>query len=1358
LNEGIGTEVTVTSSGTITATAYDATDDDAVAAAKTAIEGGTYTVEQNTANTEAAVKTWLVTAINDLLKAGTSDITVAEANITFTSFDLAVAGAKTVTATNGSFSFTVSLIKGVGADTATKAGVITATAYDATDDLAVDAAKTAIEGGTYTVTQNEANTEAAVKAWLFTAINDLLKAGTSGITVTEANITVTSIGPAVAGAKTVTAANGSFDFTVNLSRGSGADTATANGVITATAYDPVDDNAIADAKAIILAATYEVTQAEANNEASVKTWLLAKINGLTGFAGTGVEVDAADIAVSNVKSAVAGTKAVPDGAAGSFDFAVNLEKGKGDPDSAAQSGTITAKPYDPANDNAIEAAKNAIEAGAYSVPQGTANDVAAIGSWLVSEINAILSAGTSRITIGLGDIVLSNVVSAVEGIVSNPTGNPGSFSFVVNVRKGDGTPVDTASIAGVITAEPYDPADDNAIAAAKVSIEDGTYSVPQETANEESAIKAWLVTELNGILVASGSALTVSLGDITVSDVVAAEAGTVLDQAGADGSFKFVVNVKTGKGTPVDTALLDGAIVALPYDTAPDNADIAAAKAAIEGGSYTVAQASANTLEDVRAWLAGAINAILSAGSTGISVAESDITVSGFIAAIEETDTEAGVDGSFSFIAAVAKGGGTPDVTSLKSGVVKFTAIVPDDDDFIRAAKEAIEGGTYSVPQASANDESAIKAWLADAINAILDAGDTEIRVTAADISVSALVPAIAGTQASNAGTDGSFQFAVTVSKGTGTPVSASKSGAVKAAAYDGPAIGAAITTPATLDSKTHDSITVNPALASLNPGTQAIEYAIAESGATPSVWQSAVAFSGLSPETAYVVWARSQAKAGYDAGEAVASEEIVTDAAPVYVISFDPNGGSVTPETGETNASGKLLELPIPTRSGYSFDGWFTEASGGTKVTVDDIYSADATIYAHWTQNSDSSGGYVYVPSYPSVTVPTQPTKSLPAADGKVQLPYVQSGGIVDLQISASAMDEIIREANGGTATLDASGVSGALAVTLASKDLEKLANLSVEVKFPVGSVTLDAKAVTALISNPQGDTLRIVVNGAKTALTNSQIQVIGSRPSYDISVFKGSLEIKEFGGGILGVSIPYVLKPGESASRLAVYHVSADGKREKVDSSYDVAAKKVNFKTAHLSTYYIGYDEWINIYSDVTQSAWYYNAVKYVSENGLFSGTDKGFEPEVSMTRAMLVTVLYNYAKPGKGVSGNPFSDVPAGQWYSDPIAWGAANGIVSGYDGKFRPNDPVTRQESFVVLRQFAKLLGKEPVELWTNKLGFADAKEVAGWAQESAVWATMKGIVSGKPGNLLDPKGTATRAEMATMLMKFIENVI
>ncbi len=178
---------------------------------------------------------------------------------------------------------------------------------------------------------------------------------------------------------------------------------------------------------------------------------------------------------------------------------------------------------------------------------------------------------------------------------------------------------------------------------------------------------------------------------------------------------------------------------------------------------------------------------------------------------------------------------------------------------------------------------------------------------------------------------------------------------------------------------------------------------------------------------------------------------------------------------------------------------------------------------------------------------------------------------------------------------------------------------------------------------------------------------------------------------------------------------------------------------------------------FDDVSENAWYKDAVDYAVTNGLMNGTGNNqFEPESSMTRAMLVTVLWRYAvEPLEGE--NSFTDVPAGQWYTEAVAWAAHNGIVGGVgDNKFDPNGNITREQMAAILFRYANLLGIDTgarADLGT----FPDSGEVSAYAADAIKWAVAEGLLNGSDGRLL-PQGKATRAQVAAILMRFIENAI
>ena len=171
---------------------------------------------------------------------------------------------------------------------------------------------------------------------------------------------------------------------------------------------------------------------------------------------------------------------------------------------------------------------------------------------------------------------------------------------------------------------------------------------------------------------------------------------------------------------------------------------------------------------------------------------------------------------------------------------------------------------------------------------------------------------------------------------------------------------------------------------------------------------------------------------------------------------------------------------------------------------------------------------------------------------------------------------------------------------------------------------------------------------------------------------------------------------------------------------------------------------------FSDVSANAWYADAVEYVKDNGIMNGTSATtFSPESSMTRAMLVTVLYR-ASGSPAVTGSAnFTDVSSNAYYTDAVAWASANGIVTGYgNGRFGSNDPVNRAQIAAILWRYA---GSPNAE---SSQDFADENTIPTYASTAVDWARENGVVNGKEGNRFDPQGNATRAQVATILRNYL----
>ena len=178
---------------------------------------------------------------------------------------------------------------------------------------------------------------------------------------------------------------------------------------------------------------------------------------------------------------------------------------------------------------------------------------------------------------------------------------------------------------------------------------------------------------------------------------------------------------------------------------------------------------------------------------------------------------------------------------------------------------------------------------------------------------------------------------------------------------------------------------------------------------------------------------------------------------------------------------------------------------------------------------------------------------------------------------------------------------------------------------------------------------------------------------------------------------------------------------------------------------------------FTDVDADDWFHDAVTYVYENGMMEGTsDTAFSPSMTTTRGMIVTILWRLEDSPEADGQTGFTDVADGAWYADAVNWAAGQDIVEGYNGGFGPEDIITREQMALILYRYAQYKGYDTSA--TDALnGFADAGAVSGWAEDAVAWAVGAGLMEGKGGDVLDPAGTATRAEAAAILARFCQNI-
>ena len=182
------------------------------------------------------------------------------------------------------------------------------------------------------------------------------------------------------------------------------------------------------------------------------------------------------------------------------------------------------------------------------------------------------------------------------------------------------------------------------------------------------------------------------------------------------------------------------------------------------------------------------------------------------------------------------------------------------------------------------------------------------------------------------------------------------------------------------------------------------------------------------------------------------------------------------------------------------------------------------------------------------------------------------------------------------------------------------------------------------------------------------------------------------------------------------------------------------------------------INKFEDVYVGDWYFDAVQYVYENDMMAGTsDTTFSPNQTTTRGMIVTILYRLEGEPTVTGTTAFTDVTADQYYANAVAWAVQNGIVAGSDATtFAPNNAITREQMAAILYRYAQFKGYD-VSAKADLSTYIDAADVSAYATDAMAWASQTGLITGTSATTLSPAGQATRAQVATILMRFCENI-
>ena len=378
---------------------------------------------------------------------------------------------------------------------------------------------------------------------------------------------------------------------------------------------------------------------------------------------------------------------------------------------------------------------------------------------------------------------------------------------------------------------------------------------------------------------------------------------------------------------------------------------------------------------------------------------------------------------------------------------------------------------------------------------------------------------------------------------------------------------------------------------------------------------------------------------------------------------------------------------------------------------------------------------------STPSVTIPVS------SDHGGAKLSATISGSTATVSVSGKEIDKVIAD-GAKSVTVDLSGLSKVDSVKLPASVIAKTEDAEdtgLTIRLPDGAVELDEAALESIAS---GKTVTVSVQQAN--LTDAQQEAVSSLAQVavvvDVDIVVGTVKQSAFNGGRLTISIPYIPEKGEDTSTLAVWYIRDDGSIENKGGSYDAKSGCFVFETDHLSRYLLVHTEQVMGFTDVPANSWYAGAVAWAVEQGITSGTsDTTFSPNVSCTRAQMMTFLWRASGSPKATGVNPFIDVSADAYYYDAVLWAAEKGITSGTTATtFSPDTTLTRSQTVTFLWR----ANGSPV---VSGGSFGDVAADAYYANAVA-WAVFEGITSGTGGNNFNPDADCTRAQIVTFMYR------
>lgn len=486
----------------------------------------------------------------------------------------------------------------------------------------------------------------------------------------------------------------------------------------------------------------------------------------------------------------------------------------------------------------------------------------------------------------------------------------------------------------------------------------------------------------------------------------------------------------------------------------------------------------------------------------------------------------------------------------------------------------------------------------------------------------------------------------------------------------------------------------------------------------------------------------------------------------------FESNGGEVTVNiTGENLATAPMVALidgnhQITTATAQGAEGHYTVTLTVPENTTENDKTYTVKVSLDGTNYLDAPVATFTVAGVESEPTPDpEPVDPTPTPDpepGESEKPSfdVSTEGNDDTTVTTAKPEASVEN---GMASATVSDAMGAEIVEQAKENGSSVVVIAPEMDGKVTNteVTLPADTVETIGNDTSAD-LIIATPVANVTLPNgglADLASAGGEITVSANVEDNTVYFNVSANGETVDNIPggvTLRVPAETVPGTVAVIVHDDGTREVVRKSL---AENGSVRIPLDGSATIEIIDNSRDFADVAEGSWYDDVVAFASSHELFNGTSENtFSPDAGMSRGMLAAVLCNLERGEATGLSAAFSDVSDDAWYVEAIAWAAENGIVSGYgDGTVGPDDLITREQMAAMLMNYANMLGCD-TSARADLSAYSDAASVSSWAGDTMSWAVAEGIISGMTADTLAPQGTATRAQVAAMLQRFIANVL